>query len=152
MFQLSSLNEKLCSESRHVWVCANNSSSVSSVFCRRRLVSKSCFSPISGSKQQYWRDTIKALQGLKESTEKNSFSLRMNCVMPRRWRSLLLLPRYKMQIVNQVWWLTKEGKRKKITGGKKDAAHLIAQLKSSGASFEWRVGEVKRLKSSGLQR
>lgn len=61
-------------------LCENNSSSVSSVFCRHPLVSKSCFSPISASKQQYWRDTIKALQGLKESTEKNRFSLRMNCL------------------------------------------------------------------------
>lgn len=152
MFQLSSINEKCSSQSRHVWQRSSVRTTallyglfslwwVSSVFPGQRK-QQNCF---------WWRETIKALQGLKGSTKKNVFSLRMNCIESRRLRSFLLLLRYKMQIVNQVWWLTKEEERKKIMGGE-DAAQLITQLKSSGASCEMRVGEVKRLKSSKLQR
>lgn len=130
-------------------LCENNSSSIWSVF---PLVSKFCFSR-SAQACFWWRETIKALQGLKGSTKKNVFSLRMNCIDSRRLRSFLLLLRYKMQIVNQVWWLIKEGQRKKSLGGERCCTfnYTIKIFRCFLWNEGWRSKEIKELKAAAFR-
>lgn len=154
MFQLSSINEKCSSQSRHDWQRSSVRTTallyglfslwwVSSVFPGQRK-RQNCF---------WWRETIKALQGLKGSTKKNVFSLQMNCIESGRLRSFLLLLRYKMQIVNQVWWLIKEGQRKKIIGGERCCTfnYTIKIFRCLLWNEGWRSKEIKELKAAAFR-
>lgn len=127
------LSQPLCLTPK---LCDNNGPSICSTFCSHPLLSKSWVTA-SANTFFFGRKTIKALRRLKEISEKM-----MNCVVTGSWWSLLLLPGYKMQMDNQVWWLTKEGQRRR---GKHGGSHLITQIKI----FRWFYGsEIVRLRAA----